>query len=67
MSFKDNVNLHVDKSAKLLNFSDDLLEHLKSIHSLIKVNVPYYGQHFVLVKPFLTRFSKTLILYLFCP
>ena len=39
MSFKDNVNLHVDKSAKLLNFSNDLLEHLKSIHSLIKVNV----------------------------
>ena len=39
MSFKDNVNLHVDKSAKLLNFSEDLLEHLKSIHSLIKVNV----------------------------
>ena len=39
MSFKDNVNLHVDKSAKLLNFSDDLLDHLKSIHSLIKVNV----------------------------
>ena len=39
MSFKDNVNLHVDKSAKLLNFSKDLLEHLKSIHSLIKVNV----------------------------
>ena len=39
MSFKNNVNLHVDKSAKLLDFSDDLLEHLKSIHSLIKVNV----------------------------
>ena len=39
MSFKDNVNSHVDKSAKLLNFSDDLLEHLKSTHSLIKVNV----------------------------
>ncbi|MDB3949574.1 Glu/Leu/Phe/Val dehydrogenase [Candidatus Pelagibacter sp.] len=39
MSFKNNVNLHVDKSAKLLNFSDDLLEHLKSTHSLIKVNV----------------------------
>ena len=39
MSFKDNVNLHVDKSAKLLDFSDDLLEHLKSTHSLIKVNV----------------------------
>jgi len=39
MSFKDNVNLHVDKSAKLLKFSDDLLEHLKSTHSLIKVNV----------------------------
>jgi glutamate dehydrogenase (NAD(P)+) len=39
MSFKDNVNLHVDKSSKLLNFSDDLLEHLKSTHSLIKVNV----------------------------
>ncbi|MDA7582789.1 Glu/Leu/Phe/Val dehydrogenase [Candidatus Pelagibacter sp.] len=39
MSFKDNVNLYVDKSAKLLNFSDDLLEHLKSTHSLIKVNV----------------------------
>ena len=29
----------MDKSAKLLNFSDDLLEHLKSTHSLIKVNV----------------------------
>jgi len=39
MSFKNNVNLHVDKSAKLLNFSDDLLEHFKSTHSLIKVNV----------------------------
>lgn len=39
MSFKNNVNLHVDKSAKLLDFSDDLLEHLKSTHSLIKVNV----------------------------
>ena len=39
MSFKGNVNLHVNKSAKLLNFSDDLLEHLKSTHSLIKVNV----------------------------
>ena len=39
MSFKNNVNLHVDKSAKLLNFSNDLLEHLKSTHSLIKVNV----------------------------
>ena len=31
MSFKDNVNLHVDKSAKLINFSDDLLEHLKRL------------------------------------
>jgi len=39
MSFKKNVNLHVDKSAKLLNFSNDLLAHIKSIHSLIKVNV----------------------------
>ena len=39
MSFKENVNSHVDKTAKLLNFSDDLLEHLKSTHSLIKVNV----------------------------
>ena len=39
MSFKDNVNLYVEQSAKLLNFSDDLLEHIKSIHSLIKVNV----------------------------
>ena len=39
MSFKKNVNLHVAKSARLLNFSDDLLEHMKSIHSLIKVNV----------------------------
>jgi len=39
MSFKKNVNLHVDKSAKLLNFSNDLLTHIKSIHSLIKVNV----------------------------
>ena len=39
MSFKENVDLYVDQSAKLLNFSDDLLEHLKSTHSLIKVNV----------------------------
>ena len=39
MSFKDNVNLHVDKSGKLLNFSDDLLEYLKFMQSLIKVNV----------------------------
>lgn len=39
MSFQKNVNLHVDSSAKLLNFSDDLLERIKSIHSLIKVNV----------------------------
>ena len=39
MSFQKTVNLHVDNSAKLLNFSDDLLEHIKSIHSLIKVNV----------------------------
>ena len=39
MNFQKNVNLHVDNSAKLLNFSNDLLEHIKSIHSLIKVNV----------------------------
>ena len=39
MSFKKNVNLHVDRSAKLLNFSNDVLEHIKSVHSLIKVNV----------------------------
>ena len=29
--------------------------------SLIKVNFPYYGTNFVLVKPFSTHFSKTLI------
>ena len=39
MNFQKNVNLHVDNSAKLLHFSNDLLEHIKSIHSLIKVNV----------------------------
>ena len=39
MSFKKNVDLHVDQAAKLLNFSEDLLEHIKSTHSLIKVNV----------------------------
>jgi glutamate dehydrogenase (NAD(P)+) len=32
MNFQKNVNLHVDNSAKLLNFSNDLLEHIKSIH-----------------------------------
>ena len=31
--------MHVDQAAKLLNFSEDLLEHIKSTHSLIKVNV----------------------------
>ena len=39
MNFKENNNLHVYKSSKLLNFNNDLLEHLKSAHSLIKVNV----------------------------
>ncbi len=34
MSFKENVNLHVDKSAKLLNFSNDLLEHLNTAPSV---------------------------------
>ena len=39
MSFKENVDLYVERSAKLLKFSDDLIDHIKSIHSLIKVNV----------------------------
>ena len=39
MSFKDNVDLYVERSAKLLKFSDDLIDHIKSTHSLIKVNV----------------------------
>jgi len=39
MSFKDSVDLYVERSAKLLKFSDDLIEHIKSTHSLIKVNV----------------------------
>ena len=39
MNFKDNVDLYVEQSAKLLNFSNDLLEHIKSTHSLIKVNI----------------------------
>jgi glutamate dehydrogenase (NAD(P)+) len=39
MSFKENVDLYVDQSAKNLNFRQDLLEHIKSTHSLIKVNV----------------------------
>jgi glutamate dehydrogenase (NAD(P)+) len=39
MSFKENVDLYVEQSAKNLNFRKDLLEHIKSTHSLIKVNV----------------------------
>ena len=39
MSFKENVDLYVDQSAKNLNFRHDLLDHIKSTHSLIKVNV----------------------------
>ena len=39
MSFKENVDLYVDQSAKNLNFRQDLLEHIKSAHSHIKVNV----------------------------
>tara|TARA_B100000787_G_scaffold28625_1_gene18900 strand:- start:440 stop:595 length:156 start_codon:yes stop_codon:yes gene_type:complete len=39
MNFIENINLHVYKSSKLLNFNNDLLEHLKPTHVLIKVNV----------------------------
>ena len=39
MSFKKNVDHYVEQSAKNLNFTPDLLEHIKATHSLIKVNV----------------------------
>ena len=39
MSFKKNVDHYVEQSAKNLNFTSDLLEHIKATHSLIKVNV----------------------------
>ena len=39
MSFKENVDLYVDQAAKHLNFRNDLVDHIKSTHSLIKVNV----------------------------
>ena len=39
MSFKENVDLYADQSAKNVNFRQDLLKHIKSTHSLIKVNV----------------------------
>ena len=39
MSFKENVDLYVDQAAKHLNFKSDLVDHIKSTHSLIKVNV----------------------------
>ena len=38
-SFKENVNLYVDRAAKYLDFEDSLIEHIKETHSLIKVNV----------------------------
>jgi len=38
-TFIEKVNLFVDEAAKLLNIKQDQLEHLKTIHSLIKVNV----------------------------
>ncbi len=39
MSFIENLDKYVYQSAKNLNFRKDLLEHIKSTHSLIKVNV----------------------------
>lgn len=38
-SFKENVNLYVDRAAKYLAFEHSLIEHIKETHSLIKVNV----------------------------
>jgi len=38
-SFKENVNLYVDRAAKYLDFEQSLIEHIKETHSLIKVNV----------------------------
>ena len=38
-SFKENVNLYVDRAAKYLDFEHSLIEHIKETHSLIKVNV----------------------------
>lgn len=38
-SFKENVNLYVDRASKDTGISADLVEHIKSTHSLLKVNV----------------------------
>ena len=39
MSFKNNVDLYVEQSAKLLKFSDDLIDHIKSTHLLMKLKL----------------------------
>ena len=38
-SFKENVDLYVDRASKDAGISNDLIEHIKSTHSLLKVNV----------------------------
>ena len=38
-SFKENVDLYVDRASKDAGISSDLIEHIKSTHSLLKVNV----------------------------
>lgn len=38
-SFKENVDLYVDRAAKQLGLDPYLIQHIKETHSLIKVNV----------------------------
>jgi len=38
-SFKENVDLYVDRASQDLGISQDLMEHIKATHSLLQVNV----------------------------
>lgn len=38
-TFKENVNAFVLKAAKTLKLKDDLINHIRSTHSVIQVNV----------------------------
>ena len=38
-TFKENVNAFVLKAAKAIKLKDDLIDHIRSTHSVIQVNV----------------------------
>ena len=38
-NFKENVDAFVLKASKALKFSDDLIDHIRSTHSVLQVNV----------------------------